>query len=160
MDTELFELMKNTYVAQDKAYAPYSKFHVGASILVKNEDKKTVQYINGANVENASYGAGVCAERTAFVKAVSDGIKKDFASIGVVGGENLEGFVTPCGICRQFIREFVDPKEFKIVMCRSRTTAERSDDTFKFIHNYQLEKDYIIRTLEELLPMSFGPDDL
>ncbi|XBW36370.1 hypothetical protein QEN19_001949 [Hanseniaspora menglaensis] len=160
MDSQLFELIKNTYTAQEKAYAPYSNFHVGASIMIKNPESGIIKYVNGSNVENASYGGAICAERTAFVKAVSEGLRTNFVKVGVVGGENTEGFVSPCGICRQFMREFVDPKDLEIVMCRSRTTEEKKDYTFEFITKYKEGEDYIVKTLEELLPLSFGPDDL
>ncbi|KAL6927656.1 hypothetical protein ACO0SA_004279 [Hanseniaspora valbyensis] len=160
MNEELVELIKNAYIAQDKAYAPYSKFHVGASILIRDESNNTVKYINGCNVENASYGGAICAERTAFVKAVSEGYKTNFTQIAVVGGENSETFISPCGICRQFMREFVIPKDLQIVMARARTTDEKKSVSFDYIKEYQLNKDYIVKTLEELLPLSFGPDDL
>ncbi|GMM41874.1 hypothetical protein FOG51_03299 [Hanseniaspora uvarum] len=161
MDAELYNLIKNTYQYQDRAYCPYSKFNVGASILIKEEEHdKKYKFIGGCNVENASYGGAICAERTAFTKAVSEGYTSGFIRIGVTGGENSDAFVSPCGICRQFMREFVDPKKFQIVMCRARTSKEKSIDSFEYIENYKEGSDYLIKTLEELLPLSFGPDDL
>lgn len=161
MNAELYNLIKNTYLYQDRAYCPYSKFNVGASILI-NEDKhdKKNTYISGCNVENASYGGAICAERTAFTKAVSEGHTSGFVKIGVVGGENSDSFVSPCGICRQFMREFVDPKKFQVVMCRARTGKEKAKDSFEYIETFTEGSDYIIKTLEELLPLSFGPEDL
>lgn len=95
-DKELFRLAKGML---DKAYAPFSKFSVGAALLTKDGEIYT-----GVNVENSSLGATICAERTAFVKAVSEG-RKDFDTVAVVSSE---GAVLPCGICRQFMFEFGD----------------------------------------------------
>ena len=83
------------------AYAPYSNFYVGAAIIAENEagEKKT---FTGCNIENSSFGATICAERTAAVKAVSEGYRK-FLAIAVCSGK---GKVEICGICRQFLSEF------------------------------------------------------
>lgn len=97
-DDEIKLLREYALKARDGAYAPYSKFRVGAVLLTP-----AGKLITGANVENASYGAGVCAERTALVKAVSDG-DKEFKAIGVA--TDMASCCSPCGICRQFIREF------------------------------------------------------
>lgn len=91
------ELLRIAKEACGKAYAPYSGFKVGAALLTENGDIYT-----GVNVENASYGASICAERTAFVKAVSEG-ERDFAAIAVASEEDE---AVPCGICRQFMYEF------------------------------------------------------
>ncbi|HHU16654.1 MAG TPA: cytidine deaminase [Clostridiales bacterium] len=93
------ELYKTAQQAINNAYAPYSHFKVGAALLTKSGEVFT-----GVNVENATYGATICAERTALVKAASEGYR-EFDAIAVVssGGE-----VYPCGICRQFIFEFGD----------------------------------------------------
>ena len=80
------------------AYAPYSGFPVGAALLVKGENK----VFAGVNVENASFGATICAERTACVKAVSEGHRK-FKAIAITSSS---GTASPCGICRQFLSEF------------------------------------------------------
>ncbi len=93
-DRELYLLAKE---AKEKAYAPYSGFHVGAALVTEDGSVFT-----GVNVENASYGAAICAERTAAVKAVSEG-KLSFTKIAVCGGD---GEASPCGICRQFLSEF------------------------------------------------------
>ena len=102
MKEELIKLL-------DKAYAPYSKFHV--SCIIEMKDGK---YIPGVNVENASYGAAICAERNAITTAVAMGYKKgDFKKIYVmVSGDKLS---TPCFICRQVITEFFD-KDSEVVL--------------------------------------------
>lgn len=96
MDLDL--LMKEAKKAREKAYAPYSKFSVGAALL--SEDG---QIFHGCNIENASFGLTNCAERTAIFKAVSDGVTK-FKAILVVA--DTESPVSPCGACRQVMVEF------------------------------------------------------
>ncbi len=93
-----FELLQCAINAKENAYAPYSNYHVGAALL--SEDG-TVFF--GCNVEGASFGNAICAERTALVKAVSEG-HRAFTSLAVVGSS--EDFCTPCGICRQMLYEF------------------------------------------------------
>ena len=93
------DLYKKAKEMTEYSYAPFSKFHVGAALLAKNGDVFT-----GCNVENSSFGATICAERTAMVKAISEG-NREWEALAVV---SAEGAVWPCGICRQFIREFVD----------------------------------------------------
>lgn len=137
------ELIAEAIVARKYSYSPYSRFKVGAALLVEDKDCEAgYRIVRGSNVENASYPVGNCAEKTAVVKAVSEGYNK-FYAIAVVGGkgDTIEEFVSPCGICRQVLREFANPKEFTIIMAKS-------------------EKEYRTMTLEELLPESFGPDDL
>ena len=95
MQTRLIAAAKH---AAENAYAPYSKIKVGAAILCADGTIFT-----GCNVENSSYGASICAERSAAAKAVSEG-RRDFTAIAVVS--NLPGFTYPCGICRQFLSEF------------------------------------------------------
>lgn len=87
------------------SYAPFSKFRVGAALMAKDG-----RIFTGCNVENSSFGGTICAERTAFVKAVSEGVK-EFERIAIAssGGE-----AWPCGICRQFMREFCDD-DFEII---------------------------------------------
>lgn len=132
------DLIEMAMDARRLAYAPYSKFKVGAALLGSNG----IIYM-GCNVENSSYSATNCAERTAIFSAVAEG-QKEFEAIAIVGGnENASEleFCAPCGVCRQVMREFCNPKEFEIILARN-------------------TNDYKVFTLEELLPMSFGPEDL
>ena len=98
------ELYRTAQQMVQYAYAPYSRFKVGAALLTKSGEVFT-----GINVENSSFGATICAERTAFVKAVSEG-HREFDAIAVVSSD---GEVLPCGICRQFMFEFGD--DLKII---------------------------------------------
>jgi cytidine deaminase len=119
--------------ARKNAYVPYSNFRVGAALIMDDGSVFT-----GCNVENASYGATNCAERTAIFKAVSEGHRK-ISAICIVGSK--EGsFAFPCGICRQVISEF-------------------SDENTKVIVAQNAEK-YIVRSVEELIPDAFTPKDL
>mgnify|MGYP003294735926 CR=1 FL=1 len=93
-DRELYEIAVSML---PRAYAPFSKYQVGAALLTKEGKLYT-----GVNVENSSFGGTICAERTAFVKAVSEG-DKEFEKIAIVGGKDKLVKTTPCGICRQFI---------------------------------------------------------
>lgn len=119
------------------SYAPYSKFKVGAALLAKNG---TVY--GGCNIENAAYTPTNCAERTAFFKAVSEGVK-EFQAICIVGGMNgkLTEYAPPCGVCRQVMMEFCNPDEFEIILAVGR-------------------EDYRIYKLKELMPLGFGPGNL
>lgn len=130
-------LIEQAIDAMQFAYAPYSNFHVGAALLAKN---RTIY--QGCNIENAAYTPSNCAERTAFFKAVSEGIR-EFEAICIVGGKNgeLTGFTAPCGVCRQVMMEFCSPKEFQVITAL---------DTEHFQ----------INTLEELFPNGFGPVNL
>ncbi len=114
-----------------KAYAPYSNVTVGAALLTEDG-----QVYSGVNIENASYGATNCAERTAVFKAVSEGHRK-IKMIAIAS--NLKQFIMPCGICRQVLVEFGSP-EMEIII------GDKDD--------------YVVYTLEQLLPMSFKPVDL
>lgn len=135
-----FETIKRLALeARDLSYSPYSKFRVGCCLLAKNDVCYT-----GANVENASYGAAICAERTTIVKAMTARPVKHKEVEWIclaIAGDSLETCITPCGICRQVIREFVHD-DFPIVMFNG--------DGSK----------YVVKTLKELLPLSFGPGDL
>ena len=136
-DDEMRTLGEQATNAMTRAYAPYSHFHVGAAVMGASG-----KIYLGANVENASYGATVCAERNAIFQAVLAGERK-LKAIAVVGGSKgvVTDFCPPCGICRQVMREFSDPKTFRVYLLKSPTEF----------------KSY---TLEELLPESFGPDHL
>ena len=119
------------------AYAPYSGYTVGAALLCADGAVYT-----GCNIENAGYTPSNCAERTAFFKAVSEGVL-EFDAICVVGGVNkeLKEYAAPCGVCRQVMMEFCDPEEFQIILATGK-------------------EQYEIFTLKELLPLGFGPDNL
>ena len=93
------ELFRTAKEMTEHAYAPYSRFKVGAALLTS-----TGEVFTGVNVENSSFGATICAERTAFVKAVSEGFR-EFEAIAVA---TSDGEAYPCGICRQFMFEFGD----------------------------------------------------
>lgn len=124
--------------ARKKAYTPYSHYQVGAALLTEDG-----QMVTGCNIENAAYGPSNCAERTAFFKAVSEGIR-DFRAIAIVGspeGDMLTQYAYPCGVCRQVMMEFCKPETFQIIVARS------------------LEE-YRVMTLRELLPEGFGPENL
>ena len=110
MDVE--RLIEEAMKAREMAYAPYSEFRVGAALL----DGDGTIY-SGCNIENASYGACNCAERTAIFKAVSEGAG-DFRAIAIVGGKdkNVTEFCPPCGICRQVMSEFCDADTFKVIL--------------------------------------------
>ena len=138
MKTELVKEMIKLAIDQlQYSYAPYSNFKVGAALLAQDGTLYT-----GCNIENASYTPTNCAERTAFFKAVSVGQKK-FEAICVVGGKNgiLTEYAAPCGVCRQVMMEFCNPKTFKVILATD-------------------EENYEIFTLEELLPLGFGPQNL
>ncbi len=98
------ELYRTAQQMVQHAYAPYSRFKVGAALLTK-----TGEVFTGVNVENSSFGATICAERTAYVKAVSEGYQ-EFEALAVTSSD---GEVYPCGICRQFMFEFGD--DLKII---------------------------------------------
>ena len=95
-------LLEESKLAREYAYAPYSKFKVGAALLTADGT-----IYRGCNVENASYGLTNCAERTAFFKAVSSG-EKDFVALAIIG--DTEQPITPCGACRQVMVEFCKPE--------------------------------------------------
>lgn len=103
--TELAELSQACLDAKSNAYCPYSHFAVGASLLLKPDSKPTNKLIIGANIENAAYPVGTCAERVAIGTAVVEGAKYgDIMAVGVAA--NTDDFCSPCGMCRQFLKEF------------------------------------------------------
>lgn len=127
------QLINLAIKAKEKAYSPYSNFKVGAAVLFENGKIYT-----GCNIENASYGATNCVERTAIFNAVSDG-GRVLKAIALIGDPN--NYTYPCGICRQVISEFAENGDVKIYIVKNST-------------------DYIETTLEEILPGSFTKKDL
>lgn len=121
------ELIDMAYEAEKMAYAPYSKFSVGAALLTDNGKVYT-----GCNVENSSFGASICAERTAALKAVSEGSRR-FKAIAIVSSS--EEYTYPCGICRQFLSEFMK-EDGRIIL-------------------HDKEEGIKVYTLGELLPEAF-----
>ncbi len=131
------ELIKLALMARQKAYTPYSHYKVGAALLTAEGNIYT-----GCNIENASYGATNCAERTAFFKAVSEG-EKSFCAIAIVGGkedDEINSYAYPCGICRQVMKEFCKD-DFCILIAQS-------------------EEDFKEYQLKDLLPFGFGGGNL
>ncbi len=131
----LQELIETALAYRQNAYTPYSGFAVGAALLT--EDRRI---FGGCNVENAAFSPTLCAERTAFAKAVSEGCRS-FAALAVVGGPATEDaplsqFCPPCGVCRQWLAEFCDP-EMPVILAKSVT-------------------DYKLLSCGELLPEAFS----
>lgn len=138
MDKKIVEQLIETAISQLKfSYVPYSDFKVGAALLALNGMVYT-----GCNIENAGYTPTNCAERTAFFKAVSEGVT-DFQAICVVGGKGgiVTEYAAPCGVCRQVMMEFCNPEMFQIIVAQS-------------------TEDYRVLTLGQLLPEGFGPENL
>ena len=137
-DFDRSALVEQALAMRERAYAPYSQMAVGAALLSADG-----RIFGGCNIENASYTPSNCAERTAFFKAVSDGIM-DFSAIAIVGGPaktSSLSICSPCGVCRQVMMEFCDPKTFKIILGTD-------------------ESDFKVYTLEQMLPLGFGPENL
>ncbi|KAG0006837.1 hypothetical protein BGZ65_003086 [Modicella reniformis] len=130
-ENQIENLINQSQAARNHSYSPYSKFRVGAALMAVGG-----KVYQGCNVENASYGGAICAERTAFVKAVSEGHRR-FVAIAV--SVDYNSFISPCGICRQFMNEFGKDLEVFIV---------NDDRTYKQT------------SLEDLLPHAFGPENL
>lgn len=126
------ELLEKSLWARQFAYVPYSKFNVGAAMLCENQEgHKKIFY--GCNVENGSFGATICAERTAMVKAVSEGYNK---LLHIAVTSITDDYTFPCGICRQFLNEFA------------------SDNTMLYVYSKENDnvKAYVYR---ELIPEGF-----
>lgn len=126
------ELVDRAFAMLERAYVPYSKFPVGAALLCSDGTVFT-----GCNVENAAYGSTICAERTALVKAVSEGHRGGWIALAIAG--RSDDFCWPCGACRQMLYEF--SPELMIL-------AARSDGAF------------VKAALSELLPHGFGAGHL
>ncbi|MCR5742661.1 MAG: cytidine deaminase [Lachnospiraceae bacterium] len=136
MSYSVEELINRAVKAREQAYMPYSGYAVGACVYTERGN-----YYSGCNIENASYGATNCAERTAIFKAVSEGERK-IKAMAVVGGEqgrDITGYAYPCGVCRQVLREFGEP-----------------NDTIVYVGTDA--NNYRKFTLGELLPFSFNMD--
>lgn len=134
MSYDIMKLIHMAFVAREKAYVPYSGFKVGAAILLKDGS-----YICGCNVENASYGLSNCAERTALFKMISEGYTKaDVVAMAVIGQSKRP--ISPCGACRQVMVELL-PEDCPIILAN-------------------LEMEYKLFRLTELLPYSFTEEDL
>lgn len=132
------ELYERAVEARAFSYSPYSRYRVGAALLAKDG-----RVFTGCNIENAAYGPSNCAERTAFFKAVSEGVT-EFDAIAVAGGrEDAEilDFCPPCGVCRQVMEEFCRPDTFRIIMGNSAGALRAV-------------------TLAELLPYGFGAGNI
>jgi cytidine deaminase len=128
-ETEMRELIEAARLAREAAYAPYSHFSVGAALLASNG-----RIYPGCNVENASFGLTICAERTAVVQAISQGAR-DFSAVAVV----TQNGVTPCGACRQVLAEF-NP-DMQVIVA-------------------DMAGHYRVYYLTELLPAAFVPEQL
>jgi cytidine deaminase len=131
MDFPIEKLIGAAAAAREKAYAPYSKFRVGAAILTKEG-----RYYTGCNIENASYGLTCCAERVALFKAVSNS-ERSFEAIAITAG--TKEFCPPCGACRQALAEF--GANIKVYMANE-------------------AGEYQMQTVAELLPLSFTAESL
>ena len=127
------QLINLAIQAREKAYSPYSNFKVGAAVLFEDGEIYT-----GCNIENASFGATICAERTAIFTAVSKGNTK-LKAIALIG--DLNGYTYPCGMCRQVMSEFAENGDIKVYIVKNET-------------------DYLVKTLDELMPGSFTRKDL
>lgn len=144
------QLIETAFLARRNAYTPYSHYKVGAALLCADGS-----IVTGCNIENAAFGPTICAERVAVFKAVSENkpgtAGRNLQAIVIVGGpetedvteegQELSQYAFPCGVCRQVLREFVNPQEFTVI-------------TTKSIRSYHQ------MSLDELLPQSFGPDNL
>jgi cytidine deaminase len=126
------ELISTALKFREKAYVPYSNFKVGAAVITEDDT-----IYGGCNIENASYGATNCAERTAIFKAVSEG-HRSIKAIAIIG--DVSTYTYPCGICRQVMAEFADAS-IPVILIKN-------------------EDDYIVKTLEEVLPGAFTKRDL
>ena len=125
-------LVELAFTMLDRSYVPYSRFPVGAALLCADGTVFT-----GCNVENAAYGSTICAERTALVKAVSEGHRDDFVRLAVVG--RGEDYCWPCGACRQMLYEFAP--DLTVLVARG-------------------DGQFVTLPLKELLPHGFGPTSL
>ena len=140
--TDYRNLIKEAIRARENAYAPYSGFYVGAALLAAYEQDGKPLIFTGCNIENAAFTPTNCAERTAFFKGISEGVRACRA-IAIAGGRQgaLSDYTMPCGVCRQVMMEFCNPETFEVIAAVS-------------------EDDYRVFKLKGLLPEGFGPDNL
>ncbi len=130
---DIIELITLAIDAREKAYAPYSNFKVGAAALFEDGNI----YV-GCNIENVSYGATNCAERTAIYNGVSNG-NRNLKALAVIG--DIEGYTYPCGICRQVISEFALDEDINIYIIKNK-------------------EDFLVKKLKDILPEAFSKKDL
>jgi cytidine deaminase len=137
-------LIREAMAILPNSFAPYSHYNVAAAVLTSSG-----KIYSGVNVESSLLSCTICAERNAIFHAIAQGERR-IVAIAIVGGLNASSqeeltsldYCTPCGVCRQVMRDFCgDPNNMKIICAKSPT-------------------DYIERTLEQMLPESFGPEDL
>ena len=131
------ELIRAAFAVRENAYAPYSRFRVGAALLTRSG-----RVFVGCNIENAAFSPTICAERAALAQAVSAG-ERAFAAIAIVGGRDGAGNplpTSPCGVCRQARFEFAGP-ELRVILAASETEWQEY-------------------TLGQLMPLGFGPANL
>ena len=126
------QLVEQAFAMLERSYVPYSNFPVGAALLCADGTVFT-----GCNVENAAYGSTICAERTALLKAVSEGHRDDWVRLAVVG--NSSDYCWPCGACRQMLYEFCPGLE--VLVARG-------------------DREFVKLPLSDLLPHGFGPQSL
>lgn len=129
---EYSKLIQEAINAREFAYVPYSNFKVGASVLMEDGS-----IYSGCNIENASFGATNCAERTAIFKAISEG-KNEIKALAEIG--DIKNYTMPCGICRQVISEFIS-EDIDIILIKDKN-------------------DFIIKKFSEIFPLSFSKKDL
>lgn len=129
---EYSKLIEEAINAREFAYVPYSNFKVGAAVLMEDGS-----IYSGCNIENASFGATNCAERTAIFKAISEG-KKEIKALAEIG--DIETYTMPCGICRQVISEFIS-EDIDVILIKNKN-------------------DFVIKKFSEIFPLSFSKKDL
>ena len=132
MKGEYSKLIEEAINAREFAYVPYSNFKVGAAVLMEDGS-----IYSGCNIENASFGATNCAERTAVFKAISEG-KKEIKALAEIG--DIETYTMPCGICRQVISEFIS-EDIDVILIKNKN-------------------DFVIKKFSEIFPLSFSKKDL
>jgi cytidine deaminase len=135
-DNDVNALLKAAIKAKDNSYSPYSKFRVGCALKAKQLSTGHLRTFSGCNVENCAYGGTICAERTAIVKAVSEGYVP--YEMMAISSDMSEGLISPCGVCRQFIAEFCE-------------------DDFRILSVGEDIKKYETHSMKELLPHAFKP---